>query len=537
MPTEAQEKTDDLMWAGLGWASLVLYGDSTEELFQALAGSERPREVEPQLVAAPIAESRPLTRENPSASPAPRPFLHAPDRVLHDWVDDPEPLRLSRAGRRGPTDEGEPREGPRLELIEEAGLRRWRVPAAGSASARRGATEQGTDGLPGSDLAKLLADDRVRRRLPGRRGVIRVIGRWVVGGFKDGVTGLVREYDREEVPEEGLLLVAEGGLERLTRDNLPVVSNPGAADRVLLLVHGTFSKCASPVEGFGPEFLQWARKRYRAVIGFDHWTLSKTPLENAGMLAEQLRAIAPDLLANRRLDMITHSRGGLVARAFCELVGETEAVQNVIFLGTPNCGTDLANPENWGAMADTLVNMTGLDHAKIFGRLAGLLARLVVMGGEEKIPGLLAQNPLMAGVQGSFLHQLQQSRAAANSIRYSAVAAEFEPSPLLPNLKALWSAARQAGLDTVADKFFEHANDLVVNTSYVWCVDQPPADAGSLPKFMDPSRVLAFVPPHSVLTLPPGIQREVALGVHHCNLFGNARVQECLKRWLTDTSG
>ena len=95
---------------------------------------------------------------------------------------------------------------------------------------------------------------------------------------------------------------------------------------MLLLIHGTFSKTSSPVEGFGPEFLGWAQKRYRAVLALDHWTLSKTPLDNAQMLAEQLRILAPELLTGRKLDVITHSRGGLVARSFCGLLDHADAV-------------------------------------------------------------------------------------------------------------------------------------------------------------------------------------------------------------------
>ena len=37
-PSSASRRDGHEAWAGLGWASLVLYGDPTEELFQALAG-------------------------------------------------------------------------------------------------------------------------------------------------------------------------------------------------------------------------------------------------------------------------------------------------------------------------------------------------------------------------------------------------------------------------------------------------------------------------------------------------------------------
>lgn len=525
--TPSETDGDDTgAWASLGWASLVLYGDATEEMFQALAGSERRNVPVPSMrggEAAPV-RNRPQPRLE-GLRPA---LLHAPDQVLRDWVDDPVALRRGPV-RGGPATEAP--EGPALELVEEAGLRRWRIrkPGQAAAAGTRGG-EATYDGLPGSDFAQLLANPAVRRQLPAQRGIVRVIGRWIISGFDDGLTGLVREYDREEVPVERLLSIngttmrplADVGLPKATKDN----------DRVLLLIHGTFSKTASPVEGFGPAFLKWAQQRYRAVLGFDHWTLSKDPLENAELLAQELLRLAPELLEGKRLDIITHSRGGLVARAFCELLPHAGAVKNLIFLGTPNCGTDLANPKNWGAMADTLINLTGVDHARTFGRLAGLLARLAVARGMSSIPGILAQNPLMAG-QDSFLKRLQAADPD-QGIRHAAVTAEFEPSPFVPNLKALWQAAKSAGIDAAIDGFFRDGNDLVVNTKNVWCLGQPPSEAANLPAFLKSDRVLAFVPADTKVVLPAGIHREVLTGVHHCNLFGQPTAQEKIRQWLTE---
>lgn len=526
-PAEAGDATST--WVSLGWASLVLYGDPTEELFQALAGSD----AKPQPSGDDLAPAPRMRRKTRLAAAA-RSFLHAPDHVVAQWADDPTALRedgtggnrLNRA-RGGDAEDA----GPVLELIEDGGLRRWRIRQAADLGTRGNGDAGRSDGLPGSPLPGLLADDRVRRRLPGRRGFLRVIGRWAVSGFKDKVTGLVREYDRDQVAKEGLLLVTASGSVPLQRENMPKAGADGR-ERVLVLVHGTFSKSQSPIEGLGRDFLDWARARYRAVLALDHWTLSKTPEENARLLEQQLRAIAPELLDARRLDFITHSRGGLVARSFTELLDHAGSVRDIVFLGTPNCGTDLANPENWGRMADALVNLTGVECAEVFGRLAGLLARLAVIGGEQQIPGLLAQNPLMAGVENSFLHKLQRN-GEHKGVRHSLITAEFEPTPLIPNLKALWKAAKDAGVDASVDAFFQDANDLVVNTAHVWCVKQPPTDRARLPALFAPDRVLAFVPPAPGVTLPKGIRREIALGVHHCNLFQQTRARESLKDWLS----
>ena len=200
---------------------------------------------------------------------------------------------------------------------------------------------------------------------------------------------LCRRTDVDQVPSERLLVLNNGddstALQPLGNDG----SRVSGDGRALLLIHGTLSRTALPVDEFGADFIRWARTRYSHVLGFDHWTLSKSPEDNAKTLVECLRASAPQLLKERRLDIIAHSRGGLVARAFCDLLDQRGAVGQLVFLGTPNCGTDLGNPKKWGTLADVLVNMSGVKHADLFGRLAGLLARLAVEEFVDGAPGLL----------------------------------------------------------------------------------------------------------------------------------------------------
>ena len=535
------DQEHEAVWAGLGWASLVLYGDPTEELFQALAGgshqasgpyAQTSRKGEKATFEGPVdraANARPDRAKAASVSTSA--LLHAPDHVVSAWVQGPN-WKEARDDQRG---DASPSDGEMiLELIEDAGLRRWRVRRPGRAGTR-GATGE-SDGLPGSKIAAMLEDDRVRDLLPAKRGVMRVVGRWVLSGLKDGALGLVREYDREQVATEGLLIASGGTSAQLVaaRHNGNGASqSASSASRALLLVHGTFSKTASPVDGFGPDFMAWARQHYGVVLGFDHWTLSRTPEDNAKLLADELRAFDADLLQGGSLDVISHSRGGLVARSFCELLGHAAAVRNLIFIGTPNCGTDLANPKNWGSFADLLVNMTGVDGAEMFGRLAGLLAQLAVGGMVSDVPGLLAQSPEAAMEAGSFLHRLQNPKLDRTNVRYSVICSEFEPTALVPNLKKVAQAAAAASLDAGLDALFASANDLVVNTAHAWGIACAPADVTSLPKLLA-DRVLLYSPPRTDFKPPKGVQTETALGVHHCNLFSQSRVHETIKTWLTE---
>ncbi|MEQ1910795.1 MAG: CHAT domain-containing protein [Vicinamibacterales bacterium] len=532
----------DVLWAGLGWASLVLYGDPTEELFQALAGGshrfavgrrgeivradtttvDRRRANDASIKA--IAGSRvpllPITAAN---------VMHAPDFVVSRWVQGPnwQDAGNFRSGSSSPPPDG----SITLELIDDGVLRRWRVAQRPSATTR--GAETGSDGLPGSCVAALLADERVREVLPSKRGIARVIGRWVLSGFNDGTRGLVREYDREQVKTEGLLMASGTSAASFVpaRRNGNGATANAAAKRALLLVHGTFSKTAAPVEGFGPDFIASAKQHYDVVLGFDHWTLSKTPEANAQMLADELRAFDADLLQDARLDIVSHSRGGLVARAFCELLDHSAAVRNVVFIGTPNGGTDLANPRNWASFADLLVNMTGVEGAEYFGRLAGLLAQLAVTDLVNDIPGLLAQSPESALDPTSLLGRLQSATVDRKTLRYSVISSEFEPTALVPNLKKLAKAAVSTSLNASVDALFGTANDLVVNTANVWRIAQPEGELKALPAFLD-GRALVYTPPKPTFTAPEGALVETALGVHHCNLFAQPLVRKTIKGWL-----
>src|SRR5262245_13358973 len=508
------------VWAGLGWASLVLYGDPTEELFQALAGGPRSQQPAPTARSFAVTtseQSRASTRAQWVAQPRPMktilpsaPVLHAPDHIVAQWVKGPNWKDQSDQRRSA---EPVPKGAISLELIEDGGLRRWRVRQAGAAN--RGSNGGGGDELPGSQIAALMADDRVRNMLPARRGVMRVVGRWLVSGFQDGTLGLVREYDKEQVNSEGLLVLKGSTSKELVpaaRSGVTAAKVPAQQARALVLVHGTFSKTASPVDGFGPEFMSWARQRYPLVLGLDHWTLSKSPEENAQLLVDELRAFDPDCLKRGSLDVITHSRGGLVARSFCELLGHMDAVRHLIFMGTPNCGTDLANPKNWSTLADALVNMTGVDGAELFGRLAGLLAQLAATKVVTDVPGLLAQSPDAAVTKDAFLYKLQTAKVDRAKVRYGVVCAEYEPSILVPNLKKIVDAAKAVSVDVTLDALFQSANDLVVNTAHTWGIGSSAAEMlKDLPPFLPSNRVLVYHPPRSAFKPPVGVITEHGL--------------------------
>ena len=96
-------------------------------------------------------------------------------------------------------------------------------------------------------------------------------------------------------------------------------------------------------------------------------------------------------------------------------------------------------------------------------------------------------------------------------------------------------AARAASVDVTMDALFRNANDLVVNTAHAWGIGSSPEDVlDDLPAFLPKKRVLVYRPPFGFMP-PPGVPTEQALGVHHCNLFSQPRVQEVIKTWLAES--
>ena len=124
----------------------------------------------------------------------------------------------------------------------------------------------------------------------------------------------------------GVYLLNTTFMESLKRSGTPVASVPAVPKDapILVLIHGTFSNTAGT---FGKlwshgALVQRIFSHYnRQVYALEHATLADSPITNALMLAKKL----PD---EARLDLLTHSRGGLVAEVLaraCSMTSVTAA--------------------------------------------------------------------------------------------------------------------------------------------------------------------------------------------------------------------
>ena len=121
----------------------------------------------------------------------------------------------------------------------------------------------------------------------------------------------------------------------------PVV--PVKSGKILLVVHGTFSKgdaifqqLNAPTNVAGGNLLGRAGNRksgYDQILSFEHPTVSVTPMLNAVDLARAFAA------SDATIDVIAHSRSGLVTRWWVEALDRPGNARRVILVGSPLGGT------------------------------------------------------------------------------------------------------------------------------------------------------------------------------------------------------
>lgn len=237
------------------------------------------------------------------------------------------------------------------------------------------------------------------------------------------------------------VLTPAQGLRRLRGDVLEEVEAPPRRGRVLLLVHGTFSTGDSLVREIrstetGRSFLERAADRYDEVLAFDHATLSLSPVLNALDIAQAFAG------SEARVDVVAHSRGGLVARWWLEALRPQGAHSaRAVLVGSPLAGTSLAAPPRLRASLDLLTNVgralalvtTTAALAFPFLSVAAGLVRILTSisrlgartpfldAGVALVPGLLGQSRV-----GNNAELLRLRRLGRKGPRYFAVRSRFE---------------------------------------------------------------------------------------------------------------
>ncbi|MEO8054587.1 MAG: CHAT domain-containing protein [Acidobacteriota bacterium] len=288
------------------------------------------------------------------------------------------------------------------------------------------------------------------------------------------------------------------GLVRLTRREATLVATrakgplPPGPGKCLLFLHGTFSHAAAAFDDLAknPSAFDALVAPYGGrVYAFNHLTVGRAPGDNV----KDLRG----LVAGARVDVVTHSRGGLVLRALA--AGRSAPwIDRAFLAASPSEGTPLASPARWDEMAAWIANLAealpsgtlvfGLDFA------AEALVWIARRAGGA-LPGIAAMDPA-----GEFLADLN-ARAPGRTTTYGAAVADFKPEGGL---------ARRL-LDAGADAIFRMPHDLVVPTEGGLSLGRRRIEAKNTVRF--------------------------AGDVHHLNLFAQRETKEGIKNFLEGEEG
>jgi len=273
-----------------------------------------------------------------------------------------------------------------------------------------------------------------------------------------------------------------------------------ASGRSLWFVHGTFASTPSAFRAFPTDVLASLNETYGGrVAALDHHTLGIDPLENA----ELVRELVPDGV-DLEVDIVCHSRGGLVARALAgQGVDPVFNVRRIVHVASANHGTALATPANLVPFLDritTIVNLLPDGPAIVIeATLTSVLVvvKIIAKYGLGGVPGLAAMDS-----EGEFLSGFNSGELPAEQF---GIAADFTPS-------GGWRAMALRNVENVVvDRVFGSvANDLVVPTSGVY-------ESGDSVLVREDRR----------LALP----RE--RGVYHGSFFGQPDVAKQIAAWLT----
>jgi len=318
--------------------------------------------------------------------------------------------------------------------------------------------------------------------------VVRFVGRKVLGVVGDVVFEAAKLWENKYRAAQGF----HGGANatQLLQDPpLPVADfGPLNGNPSLLFIHGTTSSTAGAFIGLlgfaaaaGNLYTEYGNR----VIGFNHHTLTKSVPQNAVDFYAGLPA------GNYQFDVISHSRGGLLARALKELPpdelaqlasaanaqpGVNVEIGKILLVGTPDVGTPLADPTDLPKAVSRLASIASSFSADVATVGLGAFFAIfggIVEGGIGSLPGLEDMNP-----GNPFLTQL--NGAAPNNADYYGIEADYQPSG------GLAKAIENNGVDAL---FLGEQNDLIVPTLGVSTVNGQALPAGQVNDYPPPQDV------------------------------------------------
>lgn len=336
----------------------------------------------------------------------------------------------------------------------------------------------------------------------GIRRLVKVFA-WLADDLIElGALALVKKWESKNRPY-GLNLMAPGNTEGLEMDWDKI-----AGKRSLLLLHGTFSTWQAGFDGLiKSDWMNRLNDYYEGrIFAFNHPSLHHFPADNVKEFLK-MKPSGADL----HLDMLTHSRGGLVGREMIERLDQLDGkehnikVNKAIFVAGPHQGTILTDKDNWVKLIDSYTNLlTSLPDNTATIILESLITLIKVVGGGAvaAIPGLQAMQP-----KGDYIKRLNSSPKVDTT--YYTMGANYVPY----DEKLLVRFGKKLLMKVLA-KVFGEDNDMVVPTLGSFDAGGP---AGGFP-----------IPSNRQ------IKYEMDTDLNHLNYFTNDIVNKQIFKWLNE---
>ena len=222
----------------------------------------------------------------------------------------------------------------------------------------------------------------------------------------------------------------------------------------LLWLHGPFVQTHSGFAGLDRDLWNALADHYEGrVWAYDHHTIATSPRANARDLLKLMTDAGTGPLV---VDVIAHSRGGLVAHELAERPRAGPlTVRSLVLAGTPNLGTPLADAKGLVAGINRFTNLLTLAPDPVADIAGAVVAVVTHVLGEAvgELSGLTAMAP--PAKNPSYLAELNQL-SPAQDVRYRLVAGQYDPGA---DGSRLGRAFMNWAVDTVLR---DETNDLVV---------------------------------------------------------------------------
>lgn len=208
-------------------------------------------------------------------------------------------------------------------------------------------------------------------------------------------------------------LVGCAGMHRTSPDQTTL--NPPPGDEPILLVHGYMDTTYTPWWWALPEYLVEAGYPVETIhkINFAFVPLPGLAYQSPRTYAQTLEQRVQQIhyRTGRKVDIIAHSMGGLVARWYVEMLGGDRHVDDLVTLDTPHQGIYLAYLYYWSSGARDLVpgsefmtvlNGTDLAEDVEYTAVWSGFDEFYLFNSNQKLPERYVQSPQARNVFGGY---------------------------------------------------------------------------------------------------------------------------------------